>query len=174
MWVCCFKPEDVANVLPHSGHAWLLAPTWLVRMCRCKLLGSVKTLSQFSHGKRRNSPWIILCLSKFGRHAKFFGQCSQGYCPRLWLCASIICSSKVKMSMNNLSHLIHLTPSSSSSSDTSLSPVFDMGLSEFRSISTSPLWLLPAVLLAVLPSSRMGSLGPNKSSSPTSIFLNVS
>ena len=66
IWVCCFNPDEVANVFPHSGQAWLLAPTWLVRMCLCKLLGSVKTLSQFSQGNRRNSPWIILCLSKFG------------------------------------------------------------------------------------------------------------
>ena len=85
IWVCCFNPDEVANVFPHSGQAWLLAPTWLVRMCLCKLLGSVKTLSQFSQGNLRNSPCIILCLSKFGLHAKFFGQCSQGYCPRLWL-----------------------------------------------------------------------------------------
>lgn len=27
MWVCCLRPELVANVLPHSVHAWLLAPT---------------------------------------------------------------------------------------------------------------------------------------------------
>ena len=85
IWVCCFNPDEVANVFPHSGQAWLLAPTWLVRMCLCKLLGSVKTLSQFSQGNLRNSPCIILCLSKFGLQAKFFGQCSQGYCPRLWL-----------------------------------------------------------------------------------------
>ena len=28
LWICwcCFRPLDVANVLPHSGHAWLRAP----------------------------------------------------------------------------------------------------------------------------------------------------
>ena len=95
-----------------------------------------------------------------------------------YLWASIICSSSVKMSMNNLSHLMHLKPSSSSSEISLSAPFFEWFPtkfeSEFRSMSTSSLWLLPAVLLLVLPSSRIGSLGPSKSSSPTSIFLKVS
>ena len=36
MWVCCLRPLEVANVLPHSGQAWQRAPTWFVRMCLCK------------------------------------------------------------------------------------------------------------------------------------------
>lgn len=40
--VCCLSPDDVANVFPHSGHAWDRAPTWWVLMCLWRLLGSVK------------------------------------------------------------------------------------------------------------------------------------
>ena len=91
------------------------------------------------------------------------------------------CKTYVKMSPKTLSHLIHFTPSSSSS-ETSLSPgLDDTRWSEFRSVSeASPLWLLPAVLpvlqwpVLVLPSRRMASLGPNRSSSPFSMLRVVS
>lgn len=43
MCVCCLRPDDVANVLPHSGQAWLLAPMWCLRICRCKFEGSQNT-----------------------------------------------------------------------------------------------------------------------------------
>lgn len=43
MCLCCFRPEDVAKVFPQSGQACARAPTCWDRMCRCKLLGSVKT-----------------------------------------------------------------------------------------------------------------------------------
>ena len=79
MCVCCLSPELVAKVLPHSGQAWQRAPTWLVRMWRCRLEGSVKTLSQFSQGKRRNSPCTVLWRSRLGRHAKDLEQWSHVY-----------------------------------------------------------------------------------------------
>lgn len=43
MCLCCLRPEEVANVFPHSGQAWARAPTCCERMCLCRLLGSVKT-----------------------------------------------------------------------------------------------------------------------------------
>lgn len=43
MCLCCLRPEEVANVLPHSGQAWARAPTCWERMCLWRLLGSVKT-----------------------------------------------------------------------------------------------------------------------------------
>jgi hypothetical protein len=43
MCLCCFRPEDVAKVLPQSGQAWARAPTCCERICRCRLLGSVNT-----------------------------------------------------------------------------------------------------------------------------------
>ena len=52
MWRCCFRPLDVANVLPQSGHAWLLAPICWDRMWRCKFEGSVNVFSQCSHENR--------------------------------------------------------------------------------------------------------------------------
>lgn len=43
MCLCCLRPEDVANVLPHSEQAWARAPTCCERMCLWRLLGSVNT-----------------------------------------------------------------------------------------------------------------------------------
>lgn len=43
MCVCCLRPDDVAKVFPHSGQAWLRAPTWCVLMCRCRFDGSVNS-----------------------------------------------------------------------------------------------------------------------------------
>ena len=43
MCLCCLRPDEVANVLPHSGHVWARAPTCWERMWRWRLLGSVKT-----------------------------------------------------------------------------------------------------------------------------------
>lgn len=47
MCVCCLRPDEVANVFPHSGQAWLRAPTWCVRMCRWRFDGSVKTCKKW-------------------------------------------------------------------------------------------------------------------------------
>lgn len=61
MCVCCLRPDEVANVLPHSGQAWDRAPICCERMCRWRLLGSVNTFLQFSHVYLRESSCATWC-----------------------------------------------------------------------------------------------------------------
>lgn len=48
MCVCCFNPELVANVFPHSLQAWQRAPMCWERMWRWRFDGSVNTLEHDS------------------------------------------------------------------------------------------------------------------------------
>lgn len=66
LWICwcCFSPLDVAKVFPHSPQAWLLAPTCWDLIWRCKLLGSVKILSQFSQLNFFSESWVIYKIHK--------------------------------------------------------------------------------------------------------------
>lgn len=60
MCLCCLRPEDVANVLPHSEQAWARAPTCCERMCLCRLLGSVNTCWGGNHTNTRGRYYVLL------------------------------------------------------------------------------------------------------------------
>lgn len=66
MCLCCFRPDDVANVFPQSGQAWARAPTCWERMCRCRLLGSVNT---WGHGHGRLGPVGLTLAVGQGPHS---------------------------------------------------------------------------------------------------------
>lgn len=78
MCVCCLSPLDVANVFPHSEHACDLAPAWLVRMCLCRLLGSLNTFEHVSQVNFRLCA-SAKCLIRHGFQLYDCGHSSQPY-----------------------------------------------------------------------------------------------
>lgn len=94
MWLCCLSPEEEAKVLPHSSQAWARAPSWEVRMCRWRLLRSVKTVWQFSQVNLREcaatcrfNPWGL-------QYAR--GHCLQLCWFRVYWCCWTRCSSRLE------------------------------------------------------------------------------
>lgn len=58
MCLCCLRPDEVANVFPHSGQVWARAPTCWERIWRWRLLGSVNTWKR--HTEINHMKWIYI------------------------------------------------------------------------------------------------------------------